>query len=99
MGVKLLWAAAVVFAMAGCGSDASLDDPALGCVTSDDASPMAFATSAEFAPAVRGTLAGWDPDGRWFLTGVRVGGVSSYHFQRAGSQVIVDRDARSPGTI
>lgn len=99
MGVKLLWAAAVVFAMAGCGSDASLEDLALGCVTADDASPMAFATSAEFAPAVGGTLAGWDPDGRWFLTGVRVGGVSSYHFQRAGSQVIVDRDARSPGTI
>ena len=52
-----------------------------------------------FQSIVRGTLAGWDPDGRWFLTGTRVGGVSSFHFERHGLQVIVDRDPTFPGTI
>lgn len=58
-----------------------------------------FATPAAFAPAVPGTLASWNPDGRWFLTGTRVGGVSSFHFQRTGAQVIAERDPRFPGTI
>ncbi|MDB4960398.1 MAG: hypothetical protein JWP01_397 [Myxococcales bacterium] len=58
-----------------------------------------FATAADFGPITPGTLAGWDPDGRWFLTGVRVGGVSSFHFERRGDGVIVDRIAELPGTI
>ncbi|MCX5747046.1 MAG: hypothetical protein NT062_31635, partial [Proteobacteria bacterium] len=60
---------------------------------------LTFETSADFAPAVAGTLAGWNPDGRWFLTGASVG-PSSYHFARgAGATIIVDRDAANPGTI
>jgi hypothetical protein len=58
-----------------------------------------FATPADFGPITPGTLAGWDPDGRWFLTGTRVGGVSSFHFERRGSQIVVDRDGDNLGTI
>ncbi|MBA3397359.1 MAG: hypothetical protein H0T89_32330 [Deltaproteobacteria bacterium] len=59
----------------------------------------AFATAADFGPVPPGTLAGWDPDGRWFLTGTRVGGVSSFHFEKRGSDVVVDRDTVNLGTI
>ena len=55
-----------------------------------------FTTSADFGPAVRGTLAGWNLDGRWFVTGARIPGISSVHFQRSGAQLIVDRDAAAP---
>jgi hypothetical protein len=51
------------------------------------------------SPAVRGSLANWEPDGRWFLTGTRVGGVSSFHFQRMGNEVIVDRETNHPGNM
>jgi hypothetical protein len=51
-----------------------------------------FATAADFGPVTPGTLAGWNPDGRWFLTGVRVGGVSSFHFEQRGADLIVDRE-------
>ncbi len=59
----------------------------------------AFATAADFGPMAPGTLAGWDPAGRWSLTGVRVGGVSSFHFEVRGADVIVDRDEEVPGTL
>ena len=58
-----------------------------------------FRTAADFGPITPGTLAGWDPAGRWFLTGVRVGGVSSFHFEVRGTELIVDRDEEAPGTI
>jgi hypothetical protein len=58
-----------------------------------------FMTGADFGPSTPGTLAGWDPEGRWFLTGVGVAGTSSYHLARQGSAVIVDRDVLHPGTI
>lgn len=59
----------------------------------------AFTTAADFGPLAAGSLAGWDPDGRWTLTGVRVGGVSSFHFEVRGAEVIVDRDEDVPGTL
>jgi len=58
-----------------------------------------FMTAEDFGPITPGTLAGWDPAGRWFLTGVRVGGVSSFHFEVRGSELIVDRDEDVPGTL
>ncbi|MBS1124234.1 MAG: hypothetical protein H6Q90_6462, partial [Deltaproteobacteria bacterium] len=58
-----------------------------------------FLTAADFGPITPGTLAGWDPAGRWFLTGVRVGGVSSFHFEVRGTDLIVDRNEDVPGTI
>lgn len=48
---------------------------------------------------VPGTLAGWNPNGRWFLTGQRVGGVSSFHFEKREADIIVDRFKDAPGTI
>jgi hypothetical protein len=93
--VRLL---AVLVVAAGCGDDApSLDDLTPGCVQLDHA--PGFATSGDFAPAVAGTLASWNPDGRWFVTGARFSGISSFHFQRSGAQVIVDRDTRAPGKV
>jgi hypothetical protein len=71
-------------------------------ITQPDPDP--FPTSASLdaisqSPVVRGTLESWDPDGRWFLTGTRVGGVSSFHFRRNGSGVVVDRNTEALGTI
>jgi hypothetical protein len=98
-------------ALAACGGDhAAPDAPP---VDSTDAPPsdftpechMApagaapFTKGADFGPAIAGSLAGWDPSGRWFLTGTGIGGVSSFFFERQGNQVIVDRDPRAPGTI
>lgn len=58
-----------------------------------------FMTASDLGPVVPGTLAGWEPDGRWFLTGLRVGSVSSFQVARQGSGVIVDGDTSSPGTL
>lgn len=58
-----------------------------------------FATADDFGALVPGTLAGWDPAGRWFLTGVRVGGVSSFHFEPRGTQIVVDRDEDNLGEL
>jgi hypothetical protein len=84
---------AAVLALAACGSAAdpapSLDDLEIGCVMLDES--LRFTTGADFGTAVAGTLRGWDPGGRWFLTGTRFGD-SSLHFQRAGDRVIVNRD-------
>lgn len=62
-------------------------------------SSNAFTTAEAFGPITPGTLAGWNPDGRWSLTGVRVGGVSSFHFEVRGNEIIVDRDEDFPGTF
>jgi hypothetical protein len=83
--------------------DASVDAAASldftpGCTIMPDTG-NAFATAADFGPIIPGTLAGWDPNGRWFLTGTQVGSVSSFFFERQGSQIVVDRDASEPGTI
>jgi hypothetical protein len=99
---------ALLAIVAGCGDGSSTDAPPIGCVRVDR--PSKFAISADFAPAMPGTLQGWNPDGRWFLTGTQVGGgssllpsgqvsVSSFHFQRSGDGVIIDRDPTSVGTI
>ncbi|MEO7092237.1 MAG: hypothetical protein ABI175_03230, partial [Polyangiales bacterium] len=102
---KLLLGLALVVSGA-CGDNTSDDAPPAGeppevipgCARVDG-NLDSFDTQEAFAPAVKGTLAGWDPDGRWFLTGTRVGGVSSFHFERQGLQIIVDRDPTSPGKL
>jgi len=101
----------LVLAAAACGDnatspapDAEVPDPmppdfAPGCVEVPQTGTEAFSTATDFGPVTRGTLAGWNPDGRWFFTGQRVGGVSSVNFEQRGDQVIVDRDDSVPGTI
>jgi hypothetical protein len=106
--------ALAVLALAACGggghttspdaaADAALPDASADftpmCSTMPQNGANPFATAADFGPVIPGTLAGWDPDGRWFLTGVQVGSVSSYFFERRGAQIIVDRDESEPGTI
>src|SRR5262245_58854573 len=97
--------------VAACGSDHAAPDAPPPIDTADatsdvvpechmaPAGAMPFATAADFGPAVAGSLAGWDPTGRWFLTGTSVGGVSSFFFQKSGTSVIVDRDATHLGTM
>ena len=82
---------------AGCGSDDETDDAAFGCKTFAQA--LTFQTGADFAPATPGTLAGWNPDGRWFLVGAPQIGAASVLLQRSGDQVIVDRNTAAPGRI
>ncbi len=70
-----------------------------GCSDVAQTGPEMFATPADFGPVTPGTLAGWDPNGRWFLTGTRVRGISSFHFEQRGSEVVVDRDPTTLGSI
>lgn len=81
--------------------DAGTEVPAVvpECTEVPQPSADPYQNPTDLGPIVPGTLAGWDPDGRWFLTGVRVGGVSSYYFARQGNEVIVDGDTGAPGTI
>jgi len=102
---------ALLVLLAACGDgshaaipDATPDAPSVpmvtpGCTAMAQASADAFTKASDFGPVVPGTLAGWDPDGRWFLTGTPVGSVSSFFFAKQGTQVIVDRDPSAPGTI
>jgi hypothetical protein len=96
--------------LVACGDNESVTSDAVpaavvpGCHDVAQPEPDPFRTPASLdavaqAPVVRGTLAGWNPDGRWFLTGTRVGGVSSFHFRRNGSGVVVDWDSEQLGTI
>ena len=97
---RLVSSAALCFAaLAGCGDDdgASLDDLDIGCIALDHLAT--FETSRDFAPAVRHTLEGWQPDGRWFLTGARISVNSSFHLARIGPRVIIDRDFEAPARI
>ena len=102
----LVGLALVLLACGGGGLDddepdaARPDVPAFvpGCEVSPQ-TPDSFDTPEKLGPIVPKTLAGWNPDGRWFLTGTSVGAVSSFHFERRGSQVIVDRDEERPGSV
>ncbi|HSD87006.1 MAG TPA: hypothetical protein VLB44_05805 [Kofleriaceae bacterium] len=107
------YALTVLSLVAACGDDrggGTPDAPVLAevlpeChgVTQTEADPYMTPESIDAVvpnPLVPGTLAGWDPNGRWFLTGVRVGAVSSYFFdRRSDTQVIVDRNEDAPGVI
>jgi hypothetical protein len=76
--------------------DASTDIPAVvpGCQVITQPSGNPFATPADFGPLVPGTLAGWDPSGRWFLTGTSVGSISSFLFSTRASDgaLLLDRN-------
>lgn len=80
----------------GGGSDGSGSDmlPAIDakCVTTD--ASKTYATAADFDGDVTpGTLASWDPSGRWFITGVFLDDVSSVWFEKqTDGSVTFDRD-------
>ena len=70
-----------------------------GCTTGPAPSATPYAKQEDFGPTVNGTLDGWIPNGRWFMTGITLGGRSSLFFAKNGGTLIVDRDAAAPGTI
>jgi hypothetical protein len=80
-------------------ADSAVPAATPGCIEVAQTSPDAYSRPEDFGPVVPGTLAGWDPDGRWFLTGTQVGSVSSFFFEKQGASVIVDRDPSAPGTL
>lgn len=99
-----------ILAVAACGDnqvtitpDAAPDAPVIPafevqCTERPQTAADTFESPGDVGPFAPGTLAGWDPDGRWFLTGVAVG-PTSFHFERQGSQVIVDRNPEVLGTL
>src|SRR6185295_679560 len=87
--VKRIAVLALVLA-AGCDSDLGEGTPALGCSLLDHVA--SFESGAEFAHADPGTLAGWNPDGRWFIVGAPQIGAGSVLLQRSGGDLIVDRN-------
>ena len=100
----------VLALLVGCGapaatpgdatSDAAPDQPPPGCIDVAESTTGDFMTSAPFGPAAPGTLTGWDPTGRWFLTGTEMQGVSSFHFGApSATAIVIDRNAAVPGTI
>lgn len=96
----------VMVGLAGCGDqatsapDAAPPDGAIADIVPEchvqTFAGAPFMTSADFGPRTPGTLAGWEPDGRWFLTGVSLGDTSSFHLAQQGGDVIVDHDADHP---
>jgi len=69
-----------------------------GCQYIKQPSATPFASPDDFGPIVPGTLAGWDPSGRWFLTGTQVGSVSSFNFSTRASDGALILDRTSPVT-
>jgi hypothetical protein len=102
---------AMVLALTACGGGDDdgpapdgtpiVDPPAFvpQCVVMPQIGANDFSAATDFGAITPGTLAGWDPVGRWFLTGTRVGGISSFLIARDGAGVIVDRDTENPGTL
>jgi hypothetical protein len=86
---------AALVLVVGCGSEPVVPD-LFRCVQL--AEPVAFQTDHDFAPAEPGTLAGWDPNGRWFMIGPKFG-PSSVHIARSGNTVTLDRNPAFTGTI
>jgi len=92
-------------ALVACGDNVAPEDagptviPAVepGC-HKEPGTINSYEHAADFGPIAAGSLRDWDFSGRWFLTGTQVGGVSSFHFERQGTQLIVDRDPANPGT-
>ena len=88
---------AFVVMLAACGDNAPHEVPDFTpeCHDMPQPSPDPFRTADSLdaistVPTISGTLANWDPTGRWFLTGQRVGGVSSFAFEPRGAAMLVD---------
>jgi hypothetical protein len=90
--------AVAVLAAAACGDpgagsvmpDASPSALIPGCAVLDH--PTQLKSPADFAPAVAGTLASWDPEGRWFITGAFFGQVSSVRLDHRDGQLVLDHE-------
>ncbi|MGE3543293.1 MAG: LVIVD repeat-containing protein, partial [Kofleriaceae bacterium] len=106
-------ALAVLVAAAACGDAATSDpgDPDFGPpeLTAEchevDRPSHSFTAASDFGPVYEGTLASWDASGRWWLTGVSLGRISSVHFTITGitgitgNQVMLDHNEDMIGSI
>ena len=102
--MKIAWVAVL---LVGCGdhvhSAAPPDGPSVpavapACTTIDQT--QTYDDASAFGDLVPGTLAGWDPTGRWFLTGVSLGDVSSVMLEPHGDGTVTfDRSAAKIGTL
>ncbi len=100
-------AIAVLLVLAACGDQAAptlppdaTSIPAVtpGCTRAPQTST--FDDASAFGPLVPGTLAGWDPTGRWFLTGASLGDVSSVRLDVLGDGTVAfDRSATQQGVL
>lgn len=103
------WLVAVVVVVAACGDSPTQEVPDAPV----DAAPPAFqprcfehaqggaayTTAADFGPLTPGSLAGWDPEGRWFFTGTHVGDFSSVLLARRGDRVVIDGNPQLLATL
>ena len=64
-------------------ADDTVTVPAFMPVCTSTASTATYDDASAFGDIVPGTLAGWDPSGRWFLTGASLGDVSSVDARQA----------------
>lgn len=91
--MRLAWIA-VVLGCAG-SDDAVVSTEAFtpGCHPVAGAAADAFDAPEDFEGTVTpGTLAAWQPAGRWFFTGAAVGNFSSIHLARQDAGIVIDRD-------
>lgn len=79
--------------------DAPSGNWTVGCVPQTSSGSDAFDDPSDFGPTAPGSLAGWNPDGRWFITSPMRDGASSVHLARDGAAVVFDRYTEVPGTI
>jgi hypothetical protein len=82
-----------LIAVAACGdgihpatpdADGTATVPAFTPVCTSATSAATYDDASAFGDIVPGTLAGWDPSGRWFLTGASLGDVSSVQLDKLG---------------
>lgn len=70
----------------------------VGCVDTAGGAD-AFDDPADFGPMTPGSLAAWNPDGRWWITTPGPIEATSVLFERAGASVIVDRNPQAMATL
>src|SRR5450432_441802 len=89
-GMRLVLA---LIAVAACGdgihpatpdADGTATVPAFTPVCTSATSAATYDDASAFGDIVPGTLTGWDPSGRWFLTGASLGDVSSVQLDKLG---------------
>ncbi|CAN5177357.1 hypothetical protein BH11MYX1_BH11MYX1_04340 [soil metagenome] len=98
--MKLAWAVPVMWSLCACGDSGSPAQPdAAGPVIpvveakcTDVPQTRTYDDATAFGEVVPGTLAGWDPSGRWHLTGTSLGDVSSIWLApQADGSITIDR--------
>jgi hypothetical protein len=69
------------------------------CKSKPTSGPDAYNDASDFPATNLGTLKDWDPNGRWFITGIPLGRRANILFEKQGSTVVVDRATPGSGTV